>query len=119
MKSKLPLILESSRIHDPRFEAQKEGDRFGLFKIVYKGARLQIIASCSTPELPWDHVSVRGHGCTPTWEQMDYVCRLFWDDDECVVQFHPPRSDHVNIHPHVLHMWKADVPFPMPPKECV
>ena len=31
---------------------------------------------------------------------------LFWDAEDCVIQYHPPKSDYVNNHSHVLHMWR-------------
>ena len=31
---------------------------------------------------------------------------LFWKEDECVVQFHPPKSEYVNNLEHCLHLWK-------------
>lgn len=42
----------------------------------------------------------------PTWEEMSYVKDLFWKDDEEVVQFHPPKSEYVNLHNYCLHLWK-------------
>jgi hypothetical protein len=118
-KSPLP-EAESGRIHDPLFEAQIAGECNGLFRIVYRGARLQIIASKGNADYPWEHVSVRGHGCVPTWDQMCYVKSLFWGPEECVIQFHPAEKDHINLHPHVLHLWRPlDGQIPMPPKDCV
>lgn len=56
----------------------------------------------------WEHLSVmvkRKRRC-PTWEEMNFVKGLFWEDEETVVQFHPKRSQYVNNHPYVLHLWK-------------
>ena len=55
-----------------------------------------------------------------SWEEMCRVKDIFWGEDECVVQFHPPKSEYVNLHPYCLHLWKkigekAD----LPPKEFV
>jgi hypothetical protein len=36
--------------------------------------------------------------------EMTFVKRLFWSSEDCVVQFHPPTSDHINWHPYTLHM---------------
>ena len=73
----------------------------------------------------WEHVSVRacrsnGHSRVPTWREMCFVKNLCWSDDETVIQYHPRRSDYINRHPHVLHLWrplKAEIP--MPPLEFV
>ena len=46
---------------------------------------------------------------------MCYVKGLFWEDHECVMQLHPPKSDYVNNHPYCLHMWRPlDVEIPRP-----
>jgi len=42
----------------------------------------------------------------PTWEEMCLVKDLFWDDTDCVIQYHPSRSDYVNNHPYCLHLWR-------------
>ena len=31
---------------------------------------------------------------------------LFWDEDDCVIQYHPPRSEYVNNHQNCLHLWR-------------
>lgn len=64
----------------------------------------------------WEHVSVSlPHRC-PTWAEMCAIKALFWDDEDTVVQYHPPRSDYVNNHPHCLHLWRpVGVELPRPP----
>ena len=53
----------------------------------------------------------------PTWDEMCLVKDIFWQDDECVVQFHPPKSEYVNLHPYCLHLWKKICgTFETPPK---
>jgi hypothetical protein len=64
----------------------------------------------------WEHVSVSLPNRTPTWEEMDYLKNVFWDESDCVMQLHPPRADWVNNHPHCLHLWRpTGVPIPAPP----
>jgi hypothetical protein len=47
---------------------------------------------------------------------MSYVKDLFWKPEECVVQYHPPMSEHINLHNYCLHLWRQkDGTFPMPP----
>ncbi len=66
----------------------------------------------------WEHVSL---GITtskrcPTWDEMCFIKDQFWNDDETVVQFHPKKSEHVNDHPYVLHMWrKVGTEHELPP----
>lgn len=51
-----------------------------------------------------------------TWEEMCYVKSLFWNDDDAVMQLHPPKSDFVNNHPYCLHLWRPiNETIPLPP----
>jgi len=79
------------------------------------------------PGEPWEHISasVRDPDAlvgrrvapeTPTWEEMCWLKDAFWDADECVIQFHPPRSEYVNAHQTCLHLWKPPYPTPCPPR---
>jgi len=54
----------------------------------------------------WEHVSVSLLDRCPSWEEMCKIKALFWSDEDLVVQFHPPKSDYVNNHPHCLHLWR-------------
>lgn len=91
----------------------------GYFIIPFKGLELAVVCSDG---IGWEHVSVSLSSRTPTWEEMCFIKDLFWDEEDCVVQYHPPKSDYVNIHPFCLHLWKNRIPgieFPRPPKELV
>jgi len=90
-------------------------DRFGLtgaFRIIGPmGMEFHIIAS----EGEWEHVSVSLPCRTPNWAEMCFVKNLFWEDEEAVMQLHPPKSDYVNCHPNCLHLWRpifTDIPLP-------
>lgn len=73
----------------------------------------------------WEDVSVtirKGKGgeaverC-PTWAEMCWVKDQFFDEEETVVQFHPPKSEHVSTHPYCLHLWcptNFEMPRPLP-----
>lgn len=70
----------------------------------------QVIASDG---MSWEHVSVSlwkkkssVHRC-PTWEEMCFIKDLFWGEDDCVVQFHPPKSEYINNHSYCLHLWRS------------
>jgi hypothetical protein len=68
----------------------------------------------------FDHVSVSLSDRTPTWAEMDYVKRLFFHPDEVAFQLHVADADHINAHPHCLHLWRCcDVAIPLPPGEMV
>ena len=56
----------------------------------------------------------------PNWKEMCFVKDLFWGEEECVIQYHPPESVYVKTHPAVLHLWRpTSESVPMPPLECV
>jgi hypothetical protein len=66
----------------------------------------------------WDHVSVSVADMKrlPTWGEMAYIKRLFFHDDEAVMQVHPPTSQYVN-NAEVLHLWRPQhdaIPLPPP-----
>lgn len=69
----------------------------------------------------WEHVSVSLPNRCPTWEEMCFVKSLFWDEEDTVVQLHPPRSTWVNNHPYCLHLWASvDAGIvPLPPEWTV
>lgn len=68
----------------------------------------------------WEHVSVSFPNRTPSWDEMCQVKRIFWDDEDCVVQFHPRRSEYRNLHRHCLHLWRCSyAEFPEPNPELV
>ena len=73
----------------------------------------------------WEHVSVRagktsGYSRIPTWREMSFVKDLCWEDEDIVMQLHPRRSEYVNNHPHVLHLWRpTTATIPTPPSIAV
>lgn len=104
----------------------------GAFQVLKqnKGKKyiLTIIASNGCDEIPssklWEHVSCYKSCYTkrfiPSWTDMCAVKALFWDDEDCVVQYHPPKSEYVNINPYVLHLWRpAETEISRPPKELI
>jgi hypothetical protein len=99
----------------------------GVFEVPYTnqsfyapdGARhyLRVIASISDN---WEQVSVSLEHRTPTWEEMDFIKRTFFKEDETVMQLHVPPSEHINVHPHCLHLWRPrDGGIPRPPSNMV
>lgn len=76
------------------------------------GATLVVIASSDGG---WEHVSVSRKNRCPNWPEMDYIKRVFFRDDECAIQYHVPRQDHISIHDNCLHLWRpvgAEIPRP-------
>lgn len=104
------------------------------FASVEPGWLLYIIASDG---LGWQHASVHAYRPgktvktvmgrerqtqlrTPTWREMCQVKDVCWDLEDVVMQLHPRRSEYVNQHPHVLHLWKpSGESIPEPPAMLV
>lgn len=65
----------------------------------------------------WEHVSISiNKERTPDWEEMCFVKNLFWSEDDCVIQYHPPKKDYVNNAEYCLHLWRPiGVEIPRPP----
>lgn len=111
MRASYPEKLESVRIRKPHDYGTSPGDRNGAFIMQGPcGAKLVIIAGAGggmPGELgAWEHVSVSTEKRIPNWLEMDFVKNLFWDEEEGVMQFHPPRSRWVNCNPRCLHLWR-------------
>ena len=99
------------------------------FFIIPDGKRREFACQVSDG-LGWEHVSVtltynkKPLGKCPSWRDMVAVKAIFWEEDDVVVQYHPPASAYVNCHPHCLHLWRpvnTNWPVPSPwlvgPKE--
>lgn len=86
----------------------------GAFEIPFESFILQVIAD-NGKESGWEHVSVSLKNRCPNWKEMCYIKDLFWDAEETVIQYHPPKSKYIDNHPYVLHLWKPtkkDIPLP-------
>jgi hypothetical protein len=74
----------------------------------------------------WEHVSahVRCYNKkgkrivrTPSWAEMCVIKDTFFKPDEVAMQIHPKEEDYVNMHHHVLHIWRpTNQEIPTPPK---
>jgi len=106
--------------------------QYGAFRLLSPEPGWTLWLVCddgADPDHPtgWEHVSVsarRGNKVgdvrTPTWKEMVYVKATCWDPEDVVVQFHPRQSEYVNVHPHVLHLWRhRELVFPTPPADLV
>jgi len=67
----------------------------------------------------WEHVSIDGKKRMPTWDEMCDLKDMFWEEDECCIQYHPAKSEYVNNLPYCLHIWKPIEKYagklPIPP----
>lgn len=68
----------------------------------------------------WDHVSVSLKDRCPTWEEMHRIKKIFFRDDEVVIQIFPKEENYLSHHPYCLHLWKCQGgKQPTPPKDMV
>lgn len=99
----------------------------GAFQIPCGRVLLFCIASdgsdWDTERLPlpkWEHVSVSLAARCPTWEEMEFIKRLFFRPEETAIEYHVQVKRHINRHPNCLHIWRPiGVEIPMPPEICV
>lgn len=101
------------RIRTGPFGSSDEIGNNGLFEWGTLNGRILVIASdCAG----WEHVSISFQNRTPTWAEMCKVKDIFWDKEDCIIQFHPPESDYVSFAKHCLHLWRpVDQVIPRPP----
>lgn len=87
------------------------------FKSPKDGRVLRVIAS---DQNGWDHVSVSKPSKTPTWEEMEWIKRMFFKPDEVCMQLHVQESEHISYHDHCLHIWRPHHAYvPLPPSWMV
>jgi hypothetical protein len=112
--------LENWRVHKGPL-ASNVGDDFGAFFIPGPhGRTLRVIASSGTVDLEWEHVSVSLPTRCPNWPEMCFIKRLFWSEEEVVMQLHPAKSNWVNNHNYCLHLWRPlKESIPLPPSIAV
>ena len=66
----------------------------------------------------WEHVSVAPYkrNIVPSWDDMCMIKDMFFEDNETVVQYHPAKSNYVNVLENCLHLWRPiDRELPVPP----
>ena len=85
----------------------------GAFTVPLKHGQLVFVIA--SDGCGWEHVSVSRKDRCPTWDEMCQIKALFWDDNDCVDQFHPPKAEYVNNHAYCLHLWRQiGGEFPIP-----
>lgn len=123
--------LEQYRNHALELKAYGPGAALGAHKSIagcfevpskVDGQTLRIILSKG--QYGWDHASISKRRRTPTWGEMEYVRRLFFEDHEAVMQYHAPIAEYVDGsvlgHPYCLHLWRPlNEKIPSPPKWMV
>jgi hypothetical protein len=110
-------IPNEYRIRDGVLGSTDESGNNGTFTIPFESFILHVIASDGQG---WEHVSVSLSHRTPNWREMCFIKDLFWDEEDVVIQYHPKKSEYVNLHNNYLHLWRPiGVELPTPPKELV
>lgn len=111
--------LNAAGARDMTAEANRSGDDGFAWRI---GGLLALVSWGGG----WDHVSAsagwgpKGATRCPTWEELESLRRIFFEDEETVVQISPPRERYRSIHPYVLHLWRPQTQeIPLPPVEFV
>lgn len=113
---------EKYRVTSGRMASTEENGCNGVFQI--KPDPVTFFNIQASDGLGWEHVSVtkrqKGKLALPTWDEMCAIKDMFWDKEDCVVQYHPPKSEYVNVHPGCLHLWReVGKEYNRPPKELI
>lgn len=99
---------------------EKDGNNGAFMFSVGRGSVREIIRVIASDGDGWEHVSVSLENRCPTWDEMCIIKDIFWDDTDCVVQYHPPKSEYINHHPYCLHLWrKIGSEFELPPSYMI
>lgn len=109
-------VPEKYRVTSGQYGSDSSFGNNGAFSFSRGRTQFCIIASDGEG---WEHVSVHcisdGKERTPTWSEMCFIKSLFWDEQDCAIQYHPAKSEYVNMHKFTLHLWKpvnATIPIP-------
>lgn len=116
-------IINNARLRTGMFGSTDDYGFTGAFMFSVPNEPKPVFCIASDQE-GWQHVSVsfgKDDHKTPKWEVMCYIKDLFWEPEDCVVQFHPPHSEYVNVHGGCLHLWRCidGREQPMPPSIMV
>ena len=68
----------------------------------------------------WDHLSISPFNkrFTPSWDEMSAAKDIFWNEEEAVIQVHPPKSEYVNNLSNCLHLWRCTYKDMVLPPSC-
>ena len=117
MRPEPNICTEQYRQVHPTLGSSPAGANYGFFVVPRPSGNLGIIASDGRG---WDHVSVSLEDRCPTWDEMDFVKRLFWSDKETVIQYHPRENKKINEMPYCLHLWKKQGSnYELPPANMI
>jgi hypothetical protein len=100
-------VPEDARLrHGPTASHSRNGNN-GVFMLPhFKKDSPEIFGVIASDGTEWERVSVSFAVRCPSWREMCYIKSIFWDHEDCVVQYHPRATDHINFHPFCLHLWR-------------
>lgn len=82
----------------------------GSFKVFVKGRSFMVLASVDDTgdDGVWEHISVqmRNQKRCPTWDEMCEIKDMFFGPEEVCIQYHPAKSNYINIQEYCLHIWR-------------
>ncbi len=114
MKS-LEIFIQDKRLFGCKWKENSEGVFFGQAYIMVSRRTRDAAFVIFSNNDGWDHISVSFPNRDPSWEEMCIAKDVFFGEEERCVEYHPPRSEYVNLHKHCLHIWKpqgVELPHP-------
>jgi hypothetical protein len=102
------------RVQTGKYASEDTDGWNGQFTVPIRGEVYLVMISDG---LGWRHLSISNvqKKLLPDWHAMARARDLFFADDSWVVQFHPPKEDHIDDHPYCLHLWESlHEPMPHP-----
>ena len=111
-------VPNEKRVITGMFSSTAEYGNNGAFRFKVDGKEFLVIASDGKG---WEHASVTlNRPRCPTWEEMCMIKEMFWDEEDCVIQYHPPKHDWISNSKYCLHLWRPiGIELPRPPNFMV
>jgi len=99
-------VPEKFRLKTGDYKTRKNDGNNGAFFVYSLKNPKMVFKIIASDGMGWEHVSVSLPSRTPIWDEMCFIKNIFWDDEDAVIQFHPPKNDYINNHPFCLHLWR-------------
>jgi hypothetical protein len=90
------------------------GGCYNTFRNIHAHLTLIVTACREADGRLWVHVSMAGRDRVPTWPELVAVRDWLLGPEALAIQVIPPAAEHVNIHPHCLHLWHCVDGSPLP-----
>jgi hypothetical protein len=93
---------------------ESDGNNGFFFVSLSEEMPIKVIASDKNG---WEHISASLPNRYPTPDEMRILKKLFWDGEDCVLQYYRPEQEYVNDQ--CLHLWRlVNFRMPMPHPMC-